>query len=177
MMDLERLADAIKRLNAVSDEITAITGRPANRGITGEFIASHIFDIQLHESAAAKDSDGVFISGPLAGNEVNIKWYAYQEGLLDLKPDTSADLYYLILTGDQRAATSSRGKAAHWTIHYVYLFHGVSLRDVLKQRKVKLGIATSVYRQLWENAEVHPNPRCSLLTLNQQQKDLLVLFG
>lgn len=94
---LLRLASLIAGRNRVEQQIAEVVGRPGERGHVGEFIAALIFDIELHESAAAKASDGVFGSGPLVGKSVNIKWYGRQEGILDVSPDPGPDLY-LVLT-------------------------------------------------------------------------------
>ena len=74
MSDLERLADLIKKRNAIAADITDIIGRPAQFGHVGEYIASVIFNIELEESASHKGTDGYFTDGPLSRGSVNIKW-------------------------------------------------------------------------------------------------------
>ncbi|MXY22284.1 MAG: hypothetical protein F4Y49_13240 [Dehalococcoidia bacterium] len=58
--ELELLADLIKQRNAIDRDISEISGRPAERGPLGEFIAAEIFDIELQEAANYRGSDGVF---------------------------------------------------------------------------------------------------------------------
>lgn len=173
---LERLAELIAQRNAVSAEITAVTGRPALIGHLGEFIASEIFDIRLESSATNKGFDGRFASGPLSGRTVDVKWYGKQEGILDLR---TADLpdYYLILTGPASSATSSHGEERPWLIEHVHLFEAASLDRAVAARGVKIGAATSVARELWEAAEVYPNPTCEALRLGEEQRHALGLFS
>lgn len=154
----------------------AVIGRPAQIGHLGEYIASHIFDIQLEESAVSKSLDGYFKSGSVNGRSVNIKWYAKQEGLLDITPDSLPD-YYLVLAGPKAAAVSSRGKTRSWLIESVHLFDAHALVAQLKQRNLKIGIATSIRQAYWEQAEIYPTPRCSEYNLTAQQRDMLALFS
>lgn len=121
MNDLPRLAELVRTRNAVDAEIAAVVGRPALIGHVGEYIAANIFGIELEGSAARKAIDGRFASGPLSGATVNIKWYAKQEGLLDLTPDSLPD-YYLVLAGPRQPAASSRGTHRPWLIQSVFLF-------------------------------------------------------
>ena len=97
---LEYLAGLLEQRNWVDGEISQLIGRPAYSGHLGEFIASRVFDIRLHESATTKSSDGLFASGAVAGKSVNIKYYARMQPLLDmsisLDPGDHAD-YYLSL--------------------------------------------------------------------------------
>ena len=95
MHDLHDLAKLINQRNLVAAKISSIVGWPAMIGHVGEFIASRIFDIELLDSASAKGIDGHFRSGPLSGRSVNIKWYARQEGLLDITPEYLPN-YYLV---------------------------------------------------------------------------------
>jgi hypothetical protein len=110
METLKELARLIKIKNEVERGITQIIGRPAFIGHTGEYIASKIFDIKLETSAVAKGLDGYFNSGTLRGHSVNIKFYTFNEGLLDITPGYLPD-YYLVLTGEVRPAGSSKGVA------------------------------------------------------------------
>jgi len=145
-------------------------------GNVGEFIASRIFDVKLEHSATAKGIDGRFASGALAGKTVNIKWYAKHEGLLDIRPDALPD-YYLVLAGPRTAAASSRGSVRPWLIDAVYVFRAAVLLQSLKQRGVKIGVATSVIRKLWDQAEVYPTPTNRQLVLTNEQREMLALFG
>jgi len=58
---------------------------------------------------------------------------------------------------------------------YVFLFDSSKLLQELKH--LKMGIATSVKKQLWEMAEIYPTQRNSQLILSVEQKNLLELFG
>src|SRR5574339_131973 len=98
MDDLIQLARLIDIRNQTEGEITALIGRPAAIGHIGEYIASRVFNITLETSASHKSSDGYFCDEPLRGHTVNIKWFAFQEGILDITPDALPD-YYLVLTG------------------------------------------------------------------------------
>ena len=169
---LERLATLIAQRNAVDREVAAILGRPALQGHFGEFVASRVFGIALHDSAVQKESDGVFIDGPLAGRSVEIKFYAKREGVLDMKTAEQPD-YYLVLTGPRSAAENSRGTTRPWVIESVYLFDGPKLARSVTG---KIGVATSVRAHLWEEAEIYPRENPALLRLTQAQRDLLALF-
>ncbi len=175
MNDLARLAELVKTKNAIDQEITAVIGRPALIGHSGEYIAAHIFHIALEESAVAKGIDGRFGAGGLAGSTVNIKWYAKLEGLLDLTPESLPD-YYLVLAGPRSPAASSRGETRPWLIRSVFLFDARGLVDALGTRGVKLGIATSVARQYWDGAEIYPTQTNDRLVLSDEQRGALALF-
>ncbi len=176
MDDLEQLAEQIKRLNGVMDEIAAVIGRPALIGHVGEYIASHIFTIALTESAVEKSIDGHFTHYPLEGRSVEIKWYAKREGVLDLKLQPLPD-FYLVMTGPKSVALSSRGATRPWLIDAVYLFDVPELMRALSARGVQLGVATSVHRHLWEEAEIYPRQHNQRLILTDAQRALLKLFG
>ncbi len=106
MKPLIELAQYIHERNAADAKIAELIGRPAQRGHIGEFIAAEIFDIELHQSATEAGSDGVFRSGELAGNAVNIKFYGKQEGILDINPNHVCD-HYLVLCGPPRPLATS----------------------------------------------------------------------
>ena len=108
---LLELAELIAERNRVEHQIAQVIGRPGERGHVREFIASHVFDIELHEKAATKASDGYFRSGPLVGKSVNIKWYRPQEEMLDLSSDVGLD-FYLGLTGPRAPAASALPRAS-----------------------------------------------------------------
>jgi hypothetical protein len=173
--ELARLAELLKRRNALECEITDLIARPASIGHIGEFVASRIFNISLQHSASAKGIDGYFNDGNLKGRSVNIKWYAMREGLLDITPEFLPD-YYLVLAGARSAAMSSRGKTRPWTIDSVHIFNTATLIDELRARGVALGIACSVANSFWANAELHPNPTSTELMLSSEQRQQLMLF-
>lgn len=176
MNDLEQLAKAIHDKNTADDEIAHIIGRPALIGHTGEYIAASIFSISLEQSAAHKGIDGRFTSGNLAGKTVNIKWYPKMESLLDISPQYLPD-FYLVMAGPKAPAISSRGTTRPWLIDYVFLFDAARLVENLKSRGIKIGIATSITKQLWQEAEIYPTQRNNQLILSEEQKRSLALFG
>lgn len=170
------LATLITEKNLLERQIAGIVGRPGERGHVGEFIASLIFDIRLHGSAATKASDGFFQGGPLTGKSVNIKWYGQQQGVLDVSPDLGPD-FYLVLTGPRAPAASSRLAVRPWVIDHVYLFEQRTLVAALRERGVHIGVATSMQNALWEAAEIYPMARNPLLTLSGNQTSLLAAFA
>ena len=175
MDNIMKLADLIKKRNIIEQNISTITNRPAMLGHTGEYIASRIFDIELKESASHKGTDGYFTDGNLTGKSVNIKWYTQQQSLLDITPDCLPD-YYLVLTGAKVNAASSKGTVCPWEIYNVYLFDAVELVGKLKERGVKIGIATSVKKESWDTAEIFPVQKNISLVVSDNQKQLLGLF-
>ncbi len=173
---LRDLAAAIRRRNVVAEQVASLVGRPALIGHVGEFIASRVFGIELEESASAKGIDGHFQGGPLAGMSVNVKWSTKHDGLLNVNPEALPD-YYLVLAGPRTPAVSSRGSVRPWVIESVFLFDASSLVARLRQRGVKVGVATSVVRALWDEAEVDPVSRNPALTLADAQREALALFA
>ncbi len=176
MDDLERLALLIRQRNDTEVEITRIIGRPAQIGNIGEYIAARVFKIALASSATEKGYDGHFEEGPLRGRTVNVKWYAKREGLLDIEPRSLPD-FYLVLTGPPSPAVSSKGTPRPWLISSVCLFDAHGLVDELVKAGVKVGIATSVRKRLWDAAELWPNQRNTMLPLTDGQRRMLRLFG
>lgn len=174
--ELHQLAQAIKRRNAADAEIGRIIGRPPEKGHIGEFIASRIFGIELETSAAHKGSDGHFANGLLRGRSVNIKFYGKQEGVLDINLAALPD-YFLVLTGPQSSAASSRGGQRPIVIESVFLFDAQQLLASLRGRGVKIGVATSVARRHWEQAGIHPSRRGTPLQLTDEQHALLAAFS
>ena len=176
MKKLERLAKLIHDKNKIDDKIAEIIGRPSLIGHVGEYIASEIFKIELEPSAAEKGIDGRFTQGPSKRQTVNIKFYAKRENLLDIKLDHLPD-YYLVITGPKSNAVSSRGATRPWLISGVYLFNSQKLMNELKNRGVKIGKATNVISKLWDDAEIYPNQRNSIVPLSEEQVQQLRLFG
>ena len=176
MSDLERLADLIRTKSRLESEISAIIQRPALIGHAGEFIASVVFDIELHTSASFKASDGRFRSGSLAGRSVNVKWYARNESLLDIHTSGDCD-DYLVLSGPRSNQLTSRGGVRPWLIEAVYLFDCVDLSKSLSSAGVRIGVATSVRRESWEAAEIFPRANNPRLMLCDAQRDQLHLFS
>ncbi|HSH82594.1 MAG TPA: hypothetical protein VLA19_29025 [Herpetosiphonaceae bacterium] len=176
MHELAKLADLIRSKNAIESQISALIGRPALLGHAGEYIAAHLFGIVLEESASHRGSDGSFADGPLAGRSVNIKWYSRQSGVLDITPESLPD-YYLVLAGPPSAALSSRGMTLPWAIESVFLFDALALVEMLSARGVKIGIATSVTKTAWEQAQIFPAQHNTALILSDLQRELLGLFS
>lgn len=175
MNELAKLAELIKTRNRTEAEITALTGRPGQIGHIGEFIASKIFDISLHESASHKGSDGFFRSGNLENKSVNIKWYAKLEWILDVNIGSYPD-YYLVLAGPPTQTMNSKSESRPWLINGVYLFDARELVEKLNSRKVKIGIATSISRKFWMEAEIYPKQTNTKLVLTEEQVKRLSLF-
>ena len=176
MDDLKVLANYIKERNQNEVRITELIDRPAAIGHIGEYIASRIFNIELEESASHKGSDGCFQDGDLKGCSVNIKWYAMRQGLLDINPDGLPD-YYLVLTGPESKTMTSRGAVRPWIVDAVFLFKADELMPQLKETGVKIGIASSVKKQLWDSAQIYPHQTSNLLLLTEEQRRLLALFS
>ena len=176
MHELEQLADLIHQREAIDDQIAALIRRPALIGHAGEYIAAAIFDIELHQSATHKGSDGLFTTGELAGRSVNIKWYSKQAGFLDMNASALPD-EFLVLAGPRTNATSSFGKTAPWYIESVYLFNAQELAAALQAHSIKLQVGTSLRRHYWEAAEIYPTQSNPRLILSAEQRNLLALFG
>ena len=174
-MSLKKLASIIHERNRISGEIATIIGRPALNRHIGEYIASKIFEIELESSATATGIDGRFTEGTLKGKTVNIKLYGKKENLLDISMKKLAD-YYLVLTGPDGAVESSKGKTRPLVISQVFLFNMWKLIPELKERGVKIGIATSVRKQSWESAMIYPVQRNSQLILHKKQMKQLSMF-
>ena len=173
---LEKLADLLGQRNQIDNQIARLIDRPAHAGHLGEFIAAEIFDIELADSAVQKGSDGHFALGNLAGKSVNVKKYSLQEGLLDIRPDALPD-FFLVLTGPRGQAASSRGTTQPWTIESVFLFEAEPLFEEVSRRGLKIGVATSVRRQYWDEAQIYPTQANQTLILTPDQKRLLALFA
>ena len=176
MTELEHLANAISQQNSASAHVASIIGRPALRGHIGEFIASRVFNIQLHESASEKGSDGFFVEGSIAGRSVNVKFYGQHECLLDM-PNAAVPDLFLVLTGPKGSATSSSGQVRPICINHVFLIPGTeALADALS-RNVSVGAATSFPGSFWDEHEVYPASRSKELDLTQDQVRLLGQFS
>lgn len=173
---LQQLASLLHERNRTDAKIAATIGRPAHAGHIGRFVSAAIFDIRLNESATHHGSSGHFASGPLVGRSVNIRKYSLDQGILDVRPDALPD-FYLVLAGARTPAASSRGTTQPWTIESVYLFEAVPLVEQLRARGVKIGVATSVRRHLWDEAEIYPSPNNGTLRLTPEQISMIEFFG
>ena len=161
---LDSLAQLLRQRCQIEAQIADIVGRPALRGHIGEYIAACIFDIDLHQGASARDSDGHFRGGPLRGRTVNVKFYARWEGLLDMHVGEGPPEFYLVMVGN-----GSRS----WGIEQVYLFSHMDL--------VKSGVvprtACSVRSTLSDAAMLYPTPAPACpLRLSASQEEALTMF-
>ena len=119
MNQIEKIAELIhakNKIDSIDAELARIIKRPALIGHVGEYIAAHIFGIQLEQSANQKGYDGHFIQEPLSGKTVNIKWSAKQEGTLNITPAHLPD-FYLVMTGPKSGAVTSRQTTRPWLIN------------------------------------------------------------
>jgi len=174
--ELQKLAELVQCRNRVEREISALIGRPAVLGNLGEYIAARIFSIRLTKNAAHQSIDGYFSEGPLAPCSVNIKWYAVREGVLVIIPGFLPD-FYLVLVGPPPTLTAQlQIRSRPWLIKSVHLFDVNRLVDNLEERGVRVGAASSVRRELWEAAEIFPNPKCKLYPVSTEQYHLLKLY-
>jgi hypothetical protein len=64
MHEYAHLSDLVKIRNFVNGQIASIIHRPAEVGHLAEYLMAGIFDIQLHDTAVHKASDGYFRNGP-----------------------------------------------------------------------------------------------------------------
>lgn len=176
MESLQYLANLLRQRNEIDQQIATLIQRPAEKGHIGEYIAAHIFGINLHESAVKKGSDGIFRDGPLAGQSVNVKYYGKREGILDLNADADVTSY-LVMTGPKGAASSLRGNHRPFVIEAVYFFQASLLLAALQTRQIKIGIATSVATTYWAHAEIFPKANDALLALSGEQRAWLSLFS
>lgn len=172
LAQMQRLAELVRQKNYTDSKIAGVIDRPTIPGHFGDFVGAGIFGVELHASAVQKGSDGRFIGGRLSRMTVNIKYYPKNEGVLDISVDGAPD-FYLVLTGPRSATVSSRGKTRPWVIEAAYLFEAASLTRRLTS---KIGVATSVRREFWEEAEIYPrnNPA---FPLTEFQREMLALFS
>src|SRR5215471_6408272 len=170
--DLQFLASLLKSRNTIEGKIANIIGRPTHLQDVGEYIASAIFGIVLDDAVLHKGSSGHFTHGPLAGHRVDIQWYIRRDGELNIKPDELPD-YYLVLAGPKSGVATMRSLANPWIIESVFLFDAHKLIEVLRERNVKIGAATSVISVLWDRAEIFPRQVNNLLFLSGDQRSLL----
>ena len=171
---LDALAGLLRARNALDAEIVRIIGRPASTGNLGEFIAARIFDIHLAASGVNPGHDGYFASGLLEGKTVNIKLYSRDDALLDISVHASD--YYLVMRGP-RPAKATGPRALPFRIDSIYLFESLSLRGVLAEARVRVGVATSVRRVVWDAARIYPAAPGAPLVLTDAQMAMIAAFG
>lgn len=165
------LAKLIRTRNSIDDAIADIIQRPALPQHIGEFIAVAVFDIEPERSAAQAGHDGPFVGQPFSGKTVNIKLYGKREGLLDI--NEKAPDFYLVLTGPKATSVFFARENTALVIEEVFLFDALKLIEALPARGTKLGVASSVPAQLWEQARVYPRSAAAPLHLSDVQLDLL----
>ncbi len=170
---LDALSGLLRARDALN-LITALIGRPASTGNLGEFIAARVFDIHLAATGVNPGNDGVFASGLLVGKSVNVKMYSWDDALLDVGAH-AAD-YYLVFRGPRSNATQGT-RTLPFRIDSVYLFEMVALRQLLIDTGVKVGIATSVRRPIWNLAQIYPVTAQAPMNLTPEQIGLLQLFS
>lgn len=168
--DLERLAELIQAKNSADLAIARLIGRPCAPGNIGEFVAARVFGIRLVQSGSHPGYDGTFEAGPLAGKTVNIKTYSRHESVLDVGAHPCD--YYLVLTGPPGQA-----RVLPWVIDSVFLFDCAGLLFKLRERGVKIGVATSVRKSDWEAARIFPRRPASPLQLSDAQLACLSMFA
>ncbi|MEN4448121.1 hypothetical protein [Mycobacterium sp. SM3041] len=175
-VELAELAVLLQQRNALDARLGALLGRPALVGHIGEWIAARIFDIELEHGANVAGYDGRFTTGLLAGRTVNVKAYGKLEGLLDINLNAPVDCY-LVFAGPKAAAGSSRGGLRPFCIDSVHLFDAERLHVALRERGVKIGVATSVRAALWEAAEVYPRANSLDLVVDEAQRRQIAMFA
>jgi hypothetical protein len=171
--NLSWLASLIKSRNTIDAKLATLIGHSAQANNVGEYIASAIFNIALEEEGKRRGYDGRFASGPLARQTVDVQWHPRRDGQFNIKQDAVPD-YYLILAGP---ATNISDGANPWLIESIFLFNAQELLNALRERRVQIGSSTSVTGPLWERAEIYPTPRNQRLTLSDEERKLLLLFG
>ena len=176
-VELAELAALLRERNALDARLGRLLNRPANTGHIGEWVAARVFNIKLENAANAAGYDGRFTTGDaLNGRSVNVKAYPKHEAILDINLSAPLD-YYLVFTGRRAAGGSSRGALRPFCIDAVFLFDAVRLHDELKERGVKIGVATGVRKVQWEAAEIYPRPNNGDLVVTDWQRRQLEMFA
>jgi hypothetical protein len=76
--------------------------------------------------------------------------------LINLNPDISEDVYPLIFTERYKAASSSKDGERPFCISNAYLFNEWKLCSALREKGIKVGVATSVRKEHWYEREIYP---------------------
>lgn len=82
-----------------------------------------------------------------------------------------------MLAGPNATVLHSRGDPRPWHIDSVHLFNAKDLVETLREKRVKIGIATSVAKKLWDESELFPRQSCTQLLINEAQRRILELFA
>jgi hypothetical protein len=167
------LADLLRHRDELDHQIGHIVGHCARPGDVGRIIAAHVFDIRLAESATVPGHHGWFRSGPLGGRTVNIKTYGDARAGIDIGLHPCDTI--LVLSGPRRqTSVQHRG----WGVSAAYLFETDRLLATLRNRGVKLGVATCLRKADLDAVQVFPfvGPQAPI-TLSDRQKALLSFFA
>lgn len=176
MEQLRAVAALVRARNALDAEIAAVIDRPALSGHLAEGVAWQVCDVHLEAAANAKGIDGRFGPGaPLAEKTVNVKYHGKREGILNTTDYADLD-YYLVLSGPKATVMTSKGGTRPWAITHVYLFDAKALHTDQAAHGVKSGIASSVRNDLWDAAEIYPQPNNPAMPLSDEQCAMLALF-
>lgn len=81
--------------------------------------------------------------------------------------------YYLVFAGPNQAPIRARGPRP-WLIESAYLMEDSVLRGLVTS---KIGVATSIRREVWEQHQIFPIPNPALMMLSDDQTQALRLFG
>ncbi|BEL05762.1 hypothetical protein Q0Z83_039530 [Actinoplanes sichuanensis] len=171
---LADLASLLRDRDEIERRIAGITGRSARQGDIGEFIAAHVFDIELTSTTVEAGYDGWFRSGPLEGRTVNVKTYGSAAAGIDIS--SHACDYYLVLTGPPKPT----GPVQHhrWSISAIYLFETQRLLAEFISRGVRIGVATSLRAGDLAAAQLYPvHGAHALLNLTAEQREGLARFA
>jgi hypothetical protein len=68
---------------------------------------------------------------------------------------------------------TSRGRARPWIIEAIFLFDAQEVSSQLETQGVRIGIASSVRKRLWEQAEIFPNHRYAKFIVSEEQEKQL----
>ena len=168
---VKHLASLLRLRNTIDKEIAAVIGRPALTGHFGKFIATQVFDVGLHGSAVRRAAMAASPTARTRGRRSISGTTRNLRGVLDINTESQPD-FYLVLTDPRGNAASSRGTTRPWVIESAYLFDAAAF---IPRLTAKIGIATSVRRKFWDEAEIYPRSNPNFL-LTQAQRDTLVLF-
>lgn len=171
-----QVAELVRQRNAIDEQLATLIGRLPIMGHLGEWVAIRIFDLESAATATQRGWDARFRGGPHAGRTVNVKFYGKGQGILDLHETFPPD-FYLVLVGPRGTATSSRGASRPTVIEWVHLFDARKVHEDLQGRGRKIGIASSVRRQLWDASEIYPADNPDVLPLSAEQREAVVSFA
>lgn len=175
MSDLARLAQLVRARNTVESNIANLLRCSVNLNDIGEYIAATIFGITLIPSTHHSEFAGIFAHDHLAGKTVDIQWYPRREGFMNVHSQPAPD-FYLVFAGPRQESSTTRALVNPWLITSVHLFESNELLAALHERGVQIGSHTSIINQFWERSEIFPQARNTILTLTDEQRQLLRLF-